>query len=51
MGIFEAELLRKKRAVLGRLGWRRALHTDAELLGLMIENPDLFSGPIVEPRE
>jgi arsenate reductase (glutaredoxin) len=48
MKISPRELLRKSEPVYRELGLSSGELTDAELISLMIENPDLIQRPIVE---
>jgi arsenate reductase (glutaredoxin) len=48
MGISPRELLRTSEPVYRELGLAKGEFTDAELISLMVENPDLIQRPIVE---
>ena len=48
MGISPRELLRTSEPVYRELGLAKGEFTDAEIISLMVENPDLIQRPIVE---
>ena len=48
MGISPRDLLRTSESVYKELGLAKGEFTDAELIALMVENPDLIQRPIVE---
>ena len=48
MGISPRDLLRTSEPVYKELGLAKGEFTDAELIALMVENPDLIQRPIVE---
>lgn len=48
MGLSARELLRARETVYKDLGLANSEHTEAELIGLMANNPDLIQRPIVE---
>jgi arsenate reductase (glutaredoxin) len=48
MKIAPRELLRKSEPIYRELGLGSGKFTDAELISLMVENPDLIQRPIVE---
>ncbi len=48
MGISPRDLLRTSEPVYRELGLAKGEFTDAEIISLMIENPDLIQRPIVE---
>ena len=48
MGISPRDLLRTSEPVYKELGLAKGEFTDAEIISLMIENPDLIQRPIVE---
>ena len=51
MNMKPRELLRKSEAVYKELGLAEDKFSDSELIGLMIEHPDLIQRPIVERGE
>ena len=51
MGISPRELLRTSEPVYRELGLAKGEFTDAEIISLMIEHPDLMQRPIVERGE
>lgn len=51
MGISPRELLRTSEPVYRELGLAKGEFTDAEIISLMVENPDLIQRPIVERGE
>ena len=48
MGISPRDLLRTSEPVYRELGLAKGEFTDAEIISLMVENPDLIQRPIVE---
>jgi arsenate reductase (glutaredoxin) len=48
MGISARDLLRTSEPVYRELGLAKGEFTDAEIISLMVENPDLIQRPIVE---
>jgi arsenate reductase (glutaredoxin) len=48
MGISPRDLLRTSEQVYRELGLAKGEFTDAEIISLMVENPDLIQRPIVE---
>ena len=48
MNLKPRDILRTSEKVYKELGLAKSAHTDAELIKLMIENPDLIQRPIVE---
>ena len=48
MNIKPRDLLRKSESIYKELGLASDQFTDAELIGLMVEHPDLLQRPIVE---
>jgi arsenate reductase len=48
MGMAPRELLRRKEAIYKSLGLEHAEMTDAQIIDLMVEHPDLIERPIVE---
>ena len=48
MGISPRDLLRTSEPVYRELGLAKGEFTDAEIISLMIENPDLIQRPIIE---
>jgi arsenate reductase len=48
MGISPRDLLRTSEPVYKELGLAKGEFTDAEIISLMVENPDLIQRPIVE---
>jgi len=48
MGIKPRELLRKSEPIYRELGLAKAVLSDAELISLMVEHPDLLQRPIIE---
>ena len=48
MNISPRELLRKGEPVYRELGLANSAHSDAELISLMVEHPDLMQRPIIE---
>ena len=51
MGISPRELLRTSEPVYRELGLAKGEFTDAEIISLMVEHPDLMQRPIVERGE
>jgi arsenate reductase len=51
MGITPRELLRASEPIYRELGLAKGEFTDAELISLMVEHPDLIQRPIVERGE
>ena len=51
MGIKPRELLRKSEPIYRELGLAKDEFSDAELISLMVEHPDLLQRPIVERGE
>lgn len=51
MGITPKELLRTSETVYRELGIAKGDFTDAEIISLMVEHPDLIQRPIVERGE
>ena len=51
MNINPRDLLRKSEAVYRELGLAKGEFTDAQLISLMVEHPDLMQRPIVERGE
>jgi arsenate reductase (glutaredoxin) len=48
MGISPRDLLRTSEPVYRELGLAKGEFTDAEIISLMVDNPDLIQRPIVE---
>jgi arsenate reductase (glutaredoxin) len=48
MGISPRDLLRTSESVYRELGLAKGEFTDAEIISLMVENPDLIQRPIIE---
>ncbi len=48
MGISAKDLLRTKEALYRELGLAKSEHSDAELIELMVQHPELMQRPIVE---
>jgi arsenate reductase len=48
MGISPRDLLRTSEPVYRELGLAKGEFTDAEIISLMVENPDLIQRPIIE---
>jgi len=51
MGISPRDLLRTSEPVYKELGLAKGEFTDAEIISLMVDNPDLIQRPIVERGE